>query len=130
MANIFTIDNITALSFNTTGWSEFKSSMINTILLSHSVMFAALQEHFLLENNLYKLNRAFPDYDVFGIPAFKCNSHIHSGRPSSGLAFIYNKKLSKFVTHVSCPYSKRVHGLKFKLPEASYSICSLIAIFL
>ena len=83
-------------------------------------MFAALQEHFLLENNLCKLNRAFPDYDVFGIPAFKCNSRIHSGRPSSGLAFIYNKKLSKFVTHVSCPYSKRVHGLKFKLPEASY----------
>lgn len=115
-----TIDNISSLSFNSTGWSDFKGSMLNTILVSHSVMICAVQEHFLLDNNLYKLNHSIPQYDVFGLPAIKSNSHVHSGRPSSGLAIFYNKKISHFITHVSCPNSHRVQAVKLELPDVSY----------
>ena len=114
------IDNITSLSYNSTGWSNFKADMINTILLTHSIMFCTIQEHFLLANNMYKIQQAFPDYDFFGLPAIKNNSQINSGRPSCGLAILYSKKVSNYVTHISCPKSNRVHAVKLNLPHSSY----------
>ena len=74
----------------------------------------------MLENNLYKLKQSFPDYDIFSLPAIKSNSHIHSGRPSGGLALLYNKKISQFITPVTCPYSNRVHGVKLNLQDSCY----------
>ena len=115
-----TVSYISSLSFNTTGWSNFKGNLINTILLSHSIMFGAIQEHFLLENNLYKLNQAFPDFEVFSLPAVKSNSQINVGRPSGGLSIMYRRSIAKFVTHIICPNSTRVHGVRLDLPHSSY----------
>ena len=113
-------DNLSILSFNTTGWNSFKGNLINTILLSHSVQICLIQEHFLLDSNIVKLKQSFQQYDVFSIPAVKSNFQIHGGRPSGGLAIIFHKNISRFITHLSCPNSHRVHGIKLNLPQASY----------
>ena len=48
-------------------------------------------------------------------PARKNNNAIHSGRPSGGLAFIWDIKLSKFIEKISCPNSSQAKGVKLKL---------------
>ena len=69
--NTDVIENIVALSYNSTGWSDFKADMLNTILLSHSILICAIQEHFLLKNNLHKIQQAFPNYDFFWFTCFQ-----------------------------------------------------------
>ena len=113
-------DNIACLSFNTTGWSEFKSNLINTILLSHSIQICAIQEHFQLESNLFRLKKAFKDFEVFSLPAVKSNYQVHSGRPSGGISLLFDKKLGSFIKQVTCPNSTRVQGIKLNLPQSSY----------
>ena len=73
-----------------------------------------------LENNLHRLQKCFPSYDVFSTPAVKDNSHVNSGRPSGGLAFVYSNNIGKYVQHLSVPNSDRVQGLLLKLPDVSY----------
>lgn len=113
-------DNMSILTYNTTGWNAFKGNLINTILLSHSIQICFIQEHFLLDKNMCKLNQSFQQYDVFSIPAVKSNAQIHGGRPSGGLAIIFHKNISRFITHIPCPNSHRVHGIKLDLPQSSY----------
>ena len=120
MAGQNLINNISILSYNSTGWNNFKGDFINTILLSHSMHICAIQEHFLLDTNLYTLQKCFPQFDIFGIPAFKSNAQINVGRPSGGLAFVYSRTISKFVKHIECPNSRRVQGLLLTLPTQSY----------
>ena len=108
------------LSYNTTGWSDFKSDFINTILITHTIFICAIQEHFLLKNNLYRLRNAFSNYNVFSVPAVKNDNIIHSGRPSGGLAFICHRNLSKYIECISCPNSHRTQGLKLKIGNVSH----------
>ena len=77
-----------ALSFNSTGWSNFKVDFISTLLITHGILLCAVQEHFQLKDNLYKLD-VFNNFEVFSIPAFKNNNFVHAGRPSGGLSLIY-----------------------------------------
>ena len=114
------MDNIACLSYNSTGWSDFKATLINTILLSHGIQICAIQEHFLLESNLYKLKQAFNNFEVFSLPAVKSNNQVHSGRPSGGIALLFDKKLCSFVKQVVCPDSSRVQGIQLNLPNSSY----------
>ena len=114
------IKDINCLSYNSTGWSDFKADFLNTILISHAIFICALQEHFILKNNLYRLRNSFPNHDIFSVPAVKSTSIISSGRPSGGLAFICDRKISKFLEPISCPNSHRTLGLKLKLGNLSY----------
>ena len=114
------LDNIACMSFNTTGWSDFKGNLINTILLSHAIQICAIQEHFQLESNLYRLNQAFKDFEVFALPAVKSNHQVHSGRPSGGVALLFDKKLCPLIKQLTCPNSTRVQGIKLNLQQSSY----------
>ena len=107
------------LSYNTTGWSTFKADFVNTILFSHGILIAALQEHFQLKDNLYKLD-CFNNFEVFSIPAFKNNNFVHAGRPSGGISFIYSNSLCQYATRLVCPGSYRVQGLKINYPDAAF----------
>ena len=78
------IQSLPLVSYNSTGWGNNKIDLINTILISHGVLVCALQEHFLLKDNLYKL-QCFDQFEVFSIPAFKNNNVVSSGRPMGGL---------------------------------------------
>ena len=114
------IDCISLLSYNPTGWNSFKTDFIKNQLNPNDTYIIAIQEHFMLKQNLFKIQAAFSDYDVFAVPAVKNNSQIMSGRPSGGLAFLYNSNLGKFVTRISCPNSSRVQGLKLDLQNESF----------
>ena len=80
-------------------------------------MLCGLQEHFQLENNLYKLD-CFKDYNVFSIPARKTNNRVHRGRPSGGLSLIYHQSLCSYATQLRVPNSHRVQGLKLNIPTS------------
>ena len=113
-------NDLAAVSYNSSGWNQFISNFIFTILFTHSVAICGIQEHWLLKDNLYKLKNDMPNYEVFAIPAVKGNNGIHPGRPSCGLAIFFQKQLAKFVTHIKVPESKRVHAIQVNLSSGSY----------
>ena len=43
------------LSYNPTGWSNMKKDLVRLLILTHNILVCALQEHFQLAANLYKL---------------------------------------------------------------------------
>ena len=81
-----------SLSYNSMGWANHKIDFIRTLLLTHGIMVCAIQEHFLLKHNLYKLS-CFEGYEVFSIPAHKNVNIVQGGRPSGGLALFYKSDL-------------------------------------
>ena len=113
--------NLNSLSYNCTGWSNFKADFIRTLLLTHGIAIGVIQEHFLLSRNLYKLSSVSEHHSVFSIPAFKSNTRIYGGRPSCGLAIFYHKALSQFITHITVPDSHRVQAIELKISGCSYT---------
>ena len=112
--------DINIISYNSTGWGTIKADCINTLLMLYSVSIFAVQEHFQLRPNLYKLqNGISPDYELFAIPAQKSISEVHAGRPSGGICFYYRKNMNTFVTQMRVPNSYRVQGLKVSCPGKS-----------
>ena len=48
-----------------------------------------LQEHWLVESNLYKFEQIFPDYFMFGSPAeTSATSSLSRGRPAGGTTIL------------------------------------------
>lgn len=115
-------DHLNIVSFNSSGWAPCVANYLNLILLSHSVDIFAIQEHWLLDANLYKLDNSLQDFEIFSLAAKKANSHLSKGRPSSGLAFFVRNNLCPSVKHLVCPNSSRVHGLHLCLNGKSYVI--------
>ena len=114
------VSNLNLLSYNPTGWGDVKVDFINSLLLIHGVHICAVQEHFQLKNNTYRVTQSFPGYNVFSLPAFKSDLSIHAGRPVGGLALIYSSRMGKYVTQIKVPHSSRVQGLKLKNGDASF----------
>ena len=114
--------NINIVSFNTSGWNFSIVSYLNAILLVHSVNIFLVQEHWLLDANLYKLENSLQDFEIFSLAAKKANSHLSKGRPSAGLAVFVRNNLCASVKHLICPNSSRVHGLHLCLNGKSYVI--------
>ena len=104
------------ISYNSTGWSNSKAEMLNTILITHGIMAGAIQEHMQLASNVHKLSSKLTDYDIFTIPAYKHSDKIHKGRPSGGLGLFYHKKLQNLVNHIVVPLSRRVHAMSVDIP--------------
>ena len=82
-------------------------------------MLCGLQDHFQLVNNLYKLD-CFNEYNVFSIPARKCNNKVHRGRPSGGLSLIYHQSLCAYATQIRV--SNRVQGIKLDIPNSLFLV--------
>ena len=110
--------DLAAVSYNSSGWNKYIANFIYLILVTHSVAICGIQEHWLLNPNLYKLKENMTDYEVFAIPAVKSDNC--PGRPSSGLAIFFHKQLAKFVSHIKVPDSKRVHAIQVNLSSGSY----------
>ena len=107
--------NINTLSFNTSGFNNFKMDFIKSVLLSHCVGIVALQEHWLLEHNLYKLEHCFENYEVFALPAVKSKSQISKGRPAGGIALLIKNEFATYTKRLCCPNSNRVQGLQLTI---------------
>ena len=114
------IKNIPIISYDSTGWNTLKAQFFSALAITHSIGVGAIQEHFLLKGNLYKLSKEFPCYGVFSIPAVKSNSAVSRGRPSCRLSIIYKKQLMKYTSHIQVPDSNRVQALKVKLPTETF----------
>ena len=115
-----TIDDLTTISHNTTGWRDDRVSLLNTILTTHSISVCAIQEHMQLKANLYRIASKFNNYETFSIPAYKNNEFLHKGRPSGGLSLIYSRNIMNCVEHITVPNSYRVQGIKVKFPQQNY----------
>ena len=103
--------NINFLSYNSTGWSEYKANFVKNVMTSNGVHVGTIQEHFLLKDNVFKIGQYIDNCEVFAIPAFKSDLCISAGRPSGGLAILYDKNIGHCVTRVTVPNSHRVHGI-------------------
>ena len=111
--------NMSVISYNSTGYSKFKWDFLFTLAILHSASVIAVQEHWQLKPNLYKLMNGVENYLMFSLPAVKKTDIIRSGRPSAGLAIFYSKQIAQYVTHIDVPNSSRVHAIQINFPAES-----------
>ena len=70
--------------------------MLNELCNDPDVSVIAIQEHWLSEDKLYKLNNVHDDFCAYGISAMKtayCKD-IYEGRPFGGVGFLWRNKLA------------------------------------
>ena len=109
------------VSYNSTGFGAAAQNYIETLLLFSNIL--CLQEHFLLDSqdkkysNTNKIRSKYSKtHDVFIVPAYKDYSQVSKGRGSGGLATLWNKNLTKYVSKVKCT-NYRIQATKFSLPD-------------
>ena len=113
-------------SVNTTGFGIGVQNYLTTLSLFSNIL--CIQEHFLLDgkfkthSNTDKMRKLFNNkYDMFIIPAHKDESQVSKGRGKGGLATLWAKSLTKYVSHVKTD-SYRIQATKFDLPSGSLLI--------
>ena len=118
--------NICITSFNSTGLSIAAQNFISTLSLFSNIL--CLQEHFLLDSkskdysNTDKLRNLFGNrYDLFIVPAVKDTNQVSKGRGKGGLATLWDKNLTKYVSQVKCS-SFRLQVTRFDFPSSSLLI--------
>ena len=99
------------LSFNSSGFNDEKASFISLLLNSMNVQILFWQEHFLLKNNLYKIDGKFHNFDSFCLPAIRSEKNEFRGRPSGGLGIFWSKSLGD-VNIIKHPDSNRVQAIE------------------
>jgi hypothetical protein len=111
-------------SFNSTGFGIAVQEYIETILIFSDIV--CIQEHFLLDNkdkkhsNTNKLrNRFGQNHDMFIVPAHKENSLVSRGRGKGGLATIWDKRLTKYVSKIAST-NFRLQATKFNFPSGQF----------
>ena len=90
-------------SYNSTGFGLAAQNYMDTLLLFSDIL--CIQEHFLQDckdkktSNTNKLRNTFGgQHDMFIVPGKKDNSQVSRGRAKGGLATIWNKTLTKYVS--------------------------------
>ena len=114
------VNDVNVMSYNTSGWNVFKAQYIQSMILAHSLHVLVLQEHWLLDKNIHKLDKYFDNFEIFTLPAVKPCSQINKGRPSGGLSILYSKQISPFVKRILCPGSNRVQAISVSCGDVSY----------
>ena len=97
-------------SFNSNGFSTERVSTIANLLRNNT--FVLIQEHWLLHNELNKLNDipGSCSHSVSGMPA----GQLLSGRPYGGCAIMWSSKISAIIEPISFS-SNRICGIKIKM---------------
>ena len=111
-------------SYNSTGFGIGVQQFISTLSLFSNII--CLQEHFLLDNkekkhsNTNKLRNSFSSkYDMFIVPATKGTQLVNRGRGKGGLATLWDKSLTKYVSLVKCS-NFRLQATKFNFPNGTF----------
>ena len=118
-------DTLCLCSYNSTGFGLSAQNYMRTLLLFSDIL--CIQEHFLQDckdkkaSNTNILRNKFDDHDMYIVPAVKSKSQISRGRGTGGLATLWKRSLTKYVTKVECKNS-RLQATKFDLPEGSILI--------
>ena len=116
-----TTENICVTSYNSTGFGLGQQAYIETLSLFSDIV--CIQEHFLLDagdkkySNTDKIRKKFnKQFDMYIVPAFKSNTHLKGGRGSGGLATMWKKSLTKYVSRLQVS-NYRIQATKFKFPS-------------
>ena len=111
-------------SYNSTGFGIGAQHFISTLSLFSDIL--CIQEHFLLDSkdknhsNTNKLRKALEyKYDMFIAPAYKDSNQVSRGRGKGGLATLWDKSLTKYVSKVASN-SFRLQGTKFSFPGGTF----------
>ena len=110
-------------SYNSRGSSHEKLDLINDLLdmSINQLPIFCIQEHFLLRNNLYKINQHFKRSSVLSVPAYKDFNIQDKGRPRGGLAIIVPKEIRKYVKIIKCD-SWRIQPVMLEMNDVRYLI--------
>ena len=111
-------------SYNSTGLGIGAQNFISTLSLFSNIL--CIQEHFLLDSksktysNTDKLRKLYNDkYDMFIVPAVKDESQVSKGRGKGGLATMWDKNLTKYVSQIKCS-NFRLQVTRFDFPSGSF----------
>ena len=121
--------SICVSSFNSGGMGVDKQNYKKSLCLFSDIL--CIQEHFLLDagnknyNNTYKLRQYFGEsHDMCIKPAYKNSEIISRGRGSGGLAILWRKGLTKYVTNINSE-THRIQAIKLNFPAADLLIVNL-----
>ena len=110
-------------SFNSTGFGIGVQNFITTLSIFSNIL--CIQEHFLLDgkmknhSNTNKIRKLLNHkYDMFIVPAYKENNQVSRGRGKGGLATLWDKRLTKYVSQVKCS-NFRLQVTRFDFPSGS-----------
>ena len=116
-------NNLCITSYNSTGFGIHQQKYIETLTIFSDIV--CLQEHFLLDakdknhSNANKIQKVFGNtHDMYIVPAFKSNDTVRKGRGKGGLAIMWKKHLTKFLSRVHCS-NFRILASKFNFPSNS-----------
>ena len=100
-----TLDSLCLCSYNSTGFGIPAQNYISDLLIFSDIL--CLQEHFLQDckdkkvSNTNILRERYDNQpEMYIVPAVKSNSQISRGRGSGGLATIWKRTLTKYVSRV------------------------------
>ena len=116
-------ETICISSFNSTGFGIGVQTFLTTLSIFSNIL--CIQEHFLLDgktknhSNTNKLRKLFNDkYDMYIVPAHKENTQVSRGRGKGGLATLWDKGLTKYVSQIKCS-NFRLQVTRFEFPSGS-----------
>ena len=115
-------NSICVTSYNSTGFGVNAQHFMETLLLFSNIL--CIQEHFLQDfgykkySNTNKLRRKYSNHDMYIVPAYKKDNRVCRGRGKGGLATIWEKGLTKYVSKLKCK-SFRLQGTKFSFPSGT-----------
>jgi hypothetical protein len=116
---------ICVTSYNSTGFGLAAQDYIEELLLFSNIL--CLQEHFLLDSkdkkysNTNRLRRKLKKLDMFIVPAHKENNQVSKERGKGGLATIWDKNITKYVSKIKCE-NYRLQATKFEFPSGSFLV--------
>ena len=104
------MDSLTICTFNCEGFSR-SCHYMSTYLNNTKCDILCLQETWLLDTNIDKLSQIHDDYLAVGKSGIDASCDIIMGRPSGGVAILYNKYRANDVTWLNVP-SRRACTIK------------------
>ena len=100
---------------------------IRSFLSNNHCDFLCLQELWLIDSDLHKLNNIHTDYTYVATSGMDSSSHFLSGRPFGGVGILFKKSLSPHIENIVCN-SKRVCGILITMHNNF--TCMLLSIYM
>ena len=111
-------ETLTIISYNSTGFNQQRANFICDIIDQNDRenTIVAIQEHFIFEKNLSKIENLLPnDLVIFSIGSFKDCSRIKRGRGKGGLSLIWHRSIDHNISRIKVN-NDRIQCIMIELP--------------
>ena len=118
-------DSLTLVSYNSTGFNQQRAEFVCDILheLGRENCIFALQEHFIFEKNLTKIEKLLPnDLVVYSIGSFNDCSSIRRLRGKGGLSFIWHRSFDHIISRIQVQNNDRLQCVTVDLPGCTFLV--------